>query len=461
MFNFFNIDFDIHHIAILFIIVLTAYFIGIDQKHKSSNPQFPSLLITVGIAFTFLGITLGLKDFNVDDPTSSLGSLISGIKTAFWGSLAGVIGSIIVKAHSLLFLNKNDNTKKLNEQIEQFYKDQTAIAEHSSYIKLLHTDSQKNNQNLIDAIKSVGIDIDTKNKEHTNEILQTVVKSLEGIENIQKNTQQTLVSEISLLRSEFTDFAKQQAEQNTEIFIEALSSAIKEFNQSLSTSLGENFKQLNLAVNNLVTWQDNYSEHVQMQTEKYSEIASQITVISSDFEKFIQSTSNFEVVLNQVESTLQSIDDKNSEFNNRIESFYSALDSKIIDFDKARSLLESGFKQVESQMQTTKETSQQIFNDLSNFIKTSTNETNKTQQLATQEVQKMTSSMLEAFDKTHKQLQENLTNLESKLESTLNQSLSTLGQQLGSLSSQFAKDYEPITLNLKNILDSLNKGTRH
>lgn len=90
----------LHYVAIAVIIGLLFYFISLDKKYQKANPQFPSMLITVGIGFTFLGIAWGLKDFNTEDPTASLGTLVNGIKTAFWGSLAGVIASIIIKIHA-------------------------------------------------------------------------------------------------------------------------------------------------------------------------------------------------------------------------------------------------------------------------------------------------------------------------------------------------------------------------
>jgi len=52
----------LHYVAIAVIIGLLFYFISLDKKYQKANPQFPSMLITVGIGFTFLGIAWGLKD---------------------------------------------------------------------------------------------------------------------------------------------------------------------------------------------------------------------------------------------------------------------------------------------------------------------------------------------------------------------------------------------------------------
>lgn len=449
---------SLHYIAIILIICLTFYFLILDRKSKKANPQFPSLVITVGIAFTFLGVALGLRDFNTDDPTASLSTLVSGIKTAFWGSLTGVAASIVLKIHSLIYLKEQEEEKRLDNQIESFYKKHNELVDNSQYLEVINNNLNENNQKLILAVKALSIDLDANNKNNMQNILKAVENSLSGIEQVQRSTQGVIASEISELRVEFVQYAQKQAEQNTEIFIQALESAIAKFNENLTDSLGENFKQLNQSVNRLVEWQTNYSQHVEEQTQKYRDIAIQIEQIKEHFSKFIGHTDIFANVIDQLEVTLESIDNKNHEFNTRIESFYGALDSKIVDIENTRQILDRGFKKVEEQMSYTMQASRKIFDDINNFIEDSHKTSLNVQKQTNQEVQILVQQMQTSFEKTQKHLDESLLTIENKLQQTLNQSLITLGQQLGSLSTKFANDYEPITLNLKKILDSFEKG---
>lgn len=82
-------------------------FLYFDNKNKKANPNYPSLLIILGIAFTFAGDALEVMDFNTDDPTKSLANLVNGIKTAFWGFLTGVTTSMVVKFHALIYFKEN------------------------------------------------------------------------------------------------------------------------------------------------------------------------------------------------------------------------------------------------------------------------------------------------------------------------------------------------------------------
>lgn len=55
----------------------------------------------------------------------------------------------------------------------------------------------------------------------------------------------------------------------TEVIIRALKDVIADFNKNLTEQFGENFKELNTAVSDLVTWQENYKEQIYQMTEQY------------------------------------------------------------------------------------------------------------------------------------------------------------------------------------------------
>ena len=60
------------------------------------------MISTLGVLGTFVGITIGLLHFDTDNLDTGIPILLSGLKTAFFTSLAGMIGS--------LFLSKQVNS---------------------------------------------------------------------------------------------------------------------------------------------------------------------------------------------------------------------------------------------------------------------------------------------------------------------------------------------------------------
>lgn len=68
---------------------------------------FPTFVSTLGVLGTFYGITVGLLAFDTADLDKSIPGLLDGLKTAFFTSLAGMIGSMILSA----FISKKQDEK--------------------------------------------------------------------------------------------------------------------------------------------------------------------------------------------------------------------------------------------------------------------------------------------------------------------------------------------------------------
>ncbi len=85
----------------------------------------------------------------------------------------------------------------------------------------------------------------------------------------------SLLSQIKLSRTEnndhlnsleksFKEFAETMAKNNTEALIEAIQEVMNNFNEKINDQLGETFMRLNSSVENLVKWQDQYKEHMEI-----------------------------------------------------------------------------------------------------------------------------------------------------------------------------------------------------
>ena len=96
-------------ISFFVILGFAVYFIYLrDKRPEHIVKSAPSLLVTIGITFTFLGICLAFLNFNPKNIESELPNLIEHIKFAFWGSFFGVLGAVIVKCWTTIFSKKYD-----------------------------------------------------------------------------------------------------------------------------------------------------------------------------------------------------------------------------------------------------------------------------------------------------------------------------------------------------------------
>ncbi len=81
---------------IVIILVLTVYF-QVFRYNARTAEAAPTILTSIGIFGTFLGVALGLSDFDTLHLQDSVPQLLSGLKTAFWSSIAGLLGALTIK----------------------------------------------------------------------------------------------------------------------------------------------------------------------------------------------------------------------------------------------------------------------------------------------------------------------------------------------------------------------------
>jgi hypothetical protein len=99
-----------HTLILLTIIFLAALYFHVRYTERVIA-QGPTLLTTLGIFGTFFGIALGLLDFRADNIEASIPALLSGMKTAFFASVLGVLGALTIKARHFIF-----DTKKVDDE---------------------------------------------------------------------------------------------------------------------------------------------------------------------------------------------------------------------------------------------------------------------------------------------------------------------------------------------------------
>ena len=184
----------------LFSIALFRHFTSRSDRPSLIASASPALLTTIGVLGTFVGIFIGLVNFDVGNIDKSVPPFLEGMKVAFVTSILGVGSAVFLRVTYAAVPRK-------------------ALAE------------------------SVG-----------PEEIYSVLTDIRDGQN-------------SAL-SEFRQFAETMAEDNSKARIETLEQVIRDLNTQLNEQFGENFKQLNEAVGALLSWQDQYKDHVEKLTDQ-------------------------------------------------------------------------------------------------------------------------------------------------------------------------------------------------
>ena len=329
--------------ALFVITVLTG--LALFGTFKSENPkikhfakQSPAILATVGIFFSFWGISIGLIGLNLEDIQHSIPTLLEGLKAKFLASLMGIFASIIVRIAQSFSVEDSDNVSWEAEQLDLSKRSVALLAK----INHVLTNNVTNNpeallQELKQAIGELPIEFKKQNT-----LLDSIKSSLAGEGDASVTTQlsklrmdmrdalsdmdrsnkqrsdslnNTLTTNFDNLTQKFEDFAKIVAENNSKAFIEALEAAMRDFNNNITEQFGENFKELNRAVGELLTWQDKYKDHVEQMTSKFDIALKSVVEIQTAFgdiqtrsESFTQISTELSGVLEKLDVQLQSFD---------------------------------------------------------------------------------------------------------------------------------------------------------
>ena len=85
-----------------FIVTIVVFTLIFHITYSSSTAEkAPAFLTTLGILGTFVGIAMGLLDFNTANIQASVPALLGGIKTAVWASATGIFCALTIKLRDI------------------------------------------------------------------------------------------------------------------------------------------------------------------------------------------------------------------------------------------------------------------------------------------------------------------------------------------------------------------------
>lgn len=264
--------------AILLVALISWLYIYYQRKNgnliakRRWIEQIPSLVSTLGVLGTFFGITIGLLDFESKDLNASIPNLLDGLKTAFFTSLAGMIGSLVLSRIVSSYYDKQDEgVSDINLAAGEIVKAVKAMSEANR--ETLHelksqAVQQANNQNafyvtcgnVLNAMKDsimtsqnisqsllLQVQAQTTNlsdiKEQTNDMLRTVGtielherEQADSLESVQSSIQNTM-PHISKMATDVGEMLETtSAIANIE---EEVSTEVKKFGDKLHTEVLE------------------------------------------------------------------------------------------------------------------------------------------------------------------------------------------------------------------------------
>jgi uncharacterized phage infection (PIP) family protein YhgE len=535
-------------ISFFVIFGFVVYFIYlIDKRPEHIVKSAPSLLVTIGITFTFLGICLAFLNFNAQNIESELPNLINHIKFAFWGSFFGVLGAVFIKCWTTIFSTKYDYEditieELMHKQNDGFNSIKTCLDQNNKILASFSTTLCSDHEYSLNSQISKFM---TQHENHSRNIAILVENIDDYIKEFTKGSnenpwlseskkrhEQTLDS-LEALRTTMSNFYDQQMRKNTQVFTDAVSKTIESFNKEMTKQLGANFHEFNQGLGAMLKWQDNYKSQIdswiEQETFRQKNIE-KITKSLSDSSDVIDKTANnldkigeanigllntseslnqalmaiissqeqlktgilqtaeaisktlaelpsIKMILEDHTKTMEAIPKThvtlltelaqqqnghfsklNKEISDQIKSFMKNVAADIAqhDFPSIQRLASqhlSQLEQIAKAQQThldniTTKQSEQLLDITTKICKTQEEQISKLIKTILTDVQEMVGD----FSKNINQMSQQIGSSQAQLEQELDNSLNSLGRNLASLSRRFVDDYEPLTEQLRKVV---------
>ena len=447
--------------AWLTIAVMTLFSPKLSERQTVAKfvAMTPNSLATLGVLGTFTGILIGLLDFDVERIDDSVPALLAGLKVAFTTSIVGIAAAIWFRLARTL---APSGASAEGVTPEDIHKALLEIRDES------RTSGERSTELLTALRKAISSEGDSSLLTQVQK-LRTTVQDGQG----------------ELIR-EFRDFARHMVENNQKAIIEALEQVIRDFNQNLTEQFGENFKQLNDAVHDLVEWQERYRLHVEALEERLEMAVGAVEAAQQALEAVQQHSERIPEAIRPLEPALAGINAQTEVMGEHLEAIASLRDKAIeafpvieanldkmtthfassvddavaksrqalVDAEKAQGELRNGYDAfLKDATQARERFSAELTNAMKQMSEQSATEFARHGDLIEASAKEAEKAINEAWAKSVAQMDEQFATFDKQMQDEMTRSLELLGRQLASVSEKFVADYTPLTQRLREVLN--------
>ena len=440
--DFFEYDYEFTLGYVCFQIIVGGFAFGVLWLRKdwyTHTNTIASILTVIGVFGTFLGIFIGLQAFDIENIEPSISDLLEGLKLAFLTSLVGIGSAILLKGVvAPLFQTFQKGGNPIEVERDKFIEALIGI-ETSGEMNLrtelvkLNTTIEKESSKTREVLDNIKTDLAGKHDElirsqaeehrETSEMLmsmKTEIVSIKGA--LTGENESTVFAQLQELTSTVSEkvgeIAAKVGEVATGQLIEALREVIRDFNKNLTEQFGENFKQLNEAVERTVKWQEQYRQ--------------QMDELANEFRIAAQSIEQSRAALASASQSLMTIEDQSESLVSiaeKLDPILHTLNDQLEAFSELRQRAHEAFPIIENRLND-------LTTGFSNTVKTAIVDSHasmETQRSAlTTQVDLLQASTREANQK----VTELTKHFSDTIEASIAKSQASMDQQRGALTTQ-------------------------
>ncbi|MCH5312933.1 MAG: hypothetical protein J1E28_00830 [Helicobacter sp.] len=360
-----------------------------DLAHK----DFKAIIMSTGVLGTFVGIFIGLIGFDTLALQDSVPLLLNGLKTAFYTSILGMGLAI-----ALSIIQKSKGVKSAQDMNMDYVLTQMSNLDHLRGIIELN--------NKILALP-------------TAEEMRTI-----------NTTTHTLLQDIN---TSLQATIKQLASGASKELIGALELVIRDFNHNLQNQFGENFKELNNAVGQLLTWQEQYKQTIEHTQE-----------LLAQTHKAMNESAN---AMNSTQATLESVVAQNTS----AMEFYAKTLGLIEDMRAKGEMLNAKLQEIA----TLGAHARQCLDNMDNFFVKATQNMDELEHTASKHIDELKGQIGAYFTHLDSYAEQNMQHLRSFIDQSSSSAKEHIGNILQSHSTGFNSHCNELVQQSKGLFEEI------
>ena len=447
---------------VCFQIIVGGIAFGVLWKYKlwyTHTNTVASILTVIGVFGTFLGIFIGLWNFDMNDIEQSIPGLLEGMKLAFLTSLVGIGSAILLKgvtAPLFQILQKGRNPVEVERDkfIDALKRIETSGEMNlRAQLVTLNTTLEKEGSETREVLDNIKISLAGKHDElirsqegkhrEIHAMLTGMKTELVGIKGaLTGENESTVFAQLQELTSTVSEKVGEIAAKVGEIatgqLIEALREVIRDFNKNLTEQFGENFKQLNEAVGKTVEWQEQYRQ--------------QMDELAEEFRIAAQSIEQSRAALTSASQSLMTIEDQSESLVSIAETLdpiLHTLNDQLEAFSELRQRAHEAFPLIEERL-----------NDLtisfSDVVKTAITDSQDSMETQRTALATQIDQLQRSTNETNQRVTELTTNLSDTIETSIAESQASVNQQREALTNQLQQLQTAMTTSNRRVEQTID-----
>ena len=278
----------------VFILTIAAIWLLFNVRYNARVVELgPTILTTLGIFGTFLGVALGLSHFDTGNVQASVPSLLAGLKTAFWASVFGVGAAVQLKMREFL-VGAFTRKKKTSHSVSPL----------AVLVDIREALAGYGDASLPQQIRMLRQDMGDR---LVAEIVGARREQAERLDALRVGQKDTL-AQMELAGRVQQKALHQLAGGATESLVGALQRVVTDFNHKVASQFGENYRELGDSVRQLLVWQEEYRETIRVTNLQLGDTLRQLGYAAGDFRTVTSGSERFAQTAERVARIMDGIE---------------------------------------------------------------------------------------------------------------------------------------------------------